>query len=640
VIDGLPEAQPDRRDDRKGPKVGAPQKAMDGFLRSTGLTMEQLETQSGPKGDFYVAVIEESGRPTPEVIADIVPDVVKNFPWPKSQRWGEGTLRWVRPLHTVLCVYDGEVVDFSVEGIKSGRATRGHRFMAPDAFEVKDFEDYADKLKKAYVILDRDERKEIIENDAKQIAFASGLELVDDPALLDEVAGLVEWPVVLMGSFDKDFMEVPSEALTSAMRSHQKYFSLTDLKSGTMAPKFVVVSNMETADHGQKIVEGNERVLRARLADSKFFWDQDRQTKLIDRVDALSDMVFHARLGTVRDKVSRIEKLSGELSTRLGVNATQCARAALLAKADLTTEMVGEFPDLQGLMGQYYAIADGEEEAVAKAIPAHYAPQGPKDACPTDPVGVVVALSDKLDTLTGFWAIDEKPTGSKDPFALRRAALGVIRLILENKLRLKLLEVAKWAAERQVIDGKAGMKRKVDYKETADLLGFIADRLKVHLREQGTAHDHIDAIFALGGQDDLVLVIAQVDALKEFLGSEDGTNLLALYRRAANILSKEEKKDKRTFEPKPKKTLFEQDQERDLFAQLEEAGDAAQKAIAKEDFKAAMSAMSKLRAPVDTFFDKVTVNADDAKIRENRLALLSQVRAVLGSVADFSKIEG
>lgn len=593
VIDGLPEAQPDRREERKGPKVGAPEKAIEGFLGSVGLTLDQLEKQSGPKGEFYVAVIEEKGRPTPEVIAEIVPDVIMNFPWPKSQRWGEGKLRWVRPLHSILCLYDGEVVDFQVEGIRSCNTSRGHRFMAPAAFEVKDFEDYVDRLSKAFVALSRDDRIEQIEEGAKGIAFANGLEVMEDRALLEEVAGLVEWPVVLMGSFDESFMEVPPEVLTSAMRSHQKYFSVA--KSGRMQPKFIVVSNMETADGGATIVDGNERVLRARLSDAKFFWDQDRQTKLIDRVDALSDVVFHARLGNLREKVARIEELVKELAKVTSADAKKCARAARLAKADLATEMVGEFPDLQGLMGRYYAIGDGEEADVAEAIPSHYAPQGPSDDCPKDPIGVTVSLADKLDTLTGFWAIDEKPTGSKDPFALRRAALGVIRLILENDLRLHLAEVMKFAAERQGIDGKTG-KRKVDYAEISDLLSFIADRLKVHLREQGIAHHFIDAIFGLGGQDDLVLVIARVEALKDFVASDEGANLLALYRRAANILAKEEKKDKKSYTGDADAALFDQDEERGLYAELGAAKDNAMKAIDKEDFKAAMSALSKLRA--------------------------------------------
>lgn len=639
VIDGLAEAQPDRKETRKGPRVGAPDKAIEGFLSSVGLTRGQVETQSGPKGDFYVAVIEEKGRPTKDVIADAVPEIIRAFPWPKSQRWGEGTLRWVRPLHSILCVFDGQTVDFAVGSIRSGNSTRGHRFLSPEPFAATNFEAYSDGLRAAHVILDRDERKEIIHGDGKQIAFAEGLEVKEDLGLLDEVAGLVEWPVVLMGRIDDEFMDVPPEVLKTAMKTHQKYFSLTDTKTAAMAPRFIVVSNMATTDHGAKIIDGNERVLRARLSDAKFFWDQDRKVKLETRVEKLTDMVFHARLGTVYDKVLRIEKLSRQLAEALDVDGDKAARAAMLCKADLMSEMVAEFPELQGLMGQYYAIGDGEDQAVGRAIVDHYAPQGPNDACPQSPVSVVVALADKIDTLSGFWAINEKPTGSKDPFALRRAALGVIRLILENKLRLKLLETFKWSGVQQSVDGSGG-KRKVDDAEISDLLTFFSDRLKVHLRETGLRHDLIDAVFALGEQDDLVLAIDRVKALSAFVESEEGANLLALYRRAANILSKEEKKDKTSYNGKADAKLFEQEEERTLFALMEEVSQGVAKAVEVEDFTGAMSAMARLRAPADAFFDKVTVNAEQVDIRVNRLNLLSQIRSFMGSVADVSKIEG
>lgn len=639
VIEGLPEVQPDRREERKGPKVGAPEKAIEGFLGSVGMTIDQVEKREGPKGEFYVAVIEEKGRPTSEVLQEVLPDIIRNFPWPKSQRWGSGTMRWVRPLHSILCLFNEEIVNIEVDGIKSSNVTRGHRFLAPEAFEVTGFEDYADKLEKAFVVLNRDRRMETIAEEAKQLAFAQGFELIEDKGLLEEVAGLVEFPVVLMGTIDDEFMAVPPEVLITSMKEHQKYFSLRDPKTGHLAPRFIVVSNMKTADNGTQIVDGNERVLRARLSDAKFFWDQDLKSGLEGRVERLKDMVFHARLGTVHDKVARIRSLAGLIAGKLGADTELADRAALLAKADLNTDMVFEFTELQGLMGGYYAEAAGEAPEVAAAIRDHYAPQGPGDECPSEPIAIAVSMADKIDTLTGFWAIDEKPTGSKDPYALRRAALGVIRLVLENNLRLNLLELFKAGAETQSVDGAKG-KRKVNYVEVGDLLSFFAQRLQVHLRGEGVRHDLIDAVFGLGGQDDLVLIIERVRALEAFLASDDGANLLVLFRRAANILAAEEKKDKAEYRGSADVTLFEQEEERVLAAQLESVIGLVGSSVEHENFADAMGHLARLRAPVDAFFDHVTVNDEDAAVRRNRLLLLSGIRSTMMSVADFSKIEG
>lgn len=638
-VQGLPQAQPDLREERKGPKVGAPEKAVEGFLKSVGKTLDEVDIQSGPKGDFYIAVSERKGRPTQDVIAALVPGIVRNFPWPKSQRWGSSSLRWVRPLHRILCLFDGAVVPFQIEGITSGNETSGHRFLAPETFTVSGYDDYKAGLVKVKVMLDREDRKAAILEGAQKAASDAGFELIEDAGLIDEVAGLVEWPVVLSGKIDDDFMDVPPEVLITAMRSHQKYFSLRDSATGKLAPRFVVVSNMETADKGAAIVDGNERVLRARLSDAKFFWDQDRKKKLESRLGGLKDMVFHARLGTVHDKVARVEKLAGKCADLIGADKKDAARAAHLAKADLLTEMVAEFPDLQGLMGRYYAVGDGEREAVGDAIRDHYAPQGPNDDCPTAPVSVAVALAEKIDVLTGFWAIDEKPTGSKDPFALRRAALGSIRLILENNLRINLLELFQVSSKQHVIDGSSE-KRRVDFAEISDLMSFFADRMKPYFREKGVRHDLIDAVFALGGQDDLVLIVERVRALEAFLATEDGADLVALYRRAVNILGKEEKKDKKDYRGDADAALFEQDEERQLSADLSDVLKKAAGAIEKEDFEGALAAMSTLRGPVDAFFENVIVNADDAKVRANRLFLLSQIRSVLESVAVFSRIEG
>lgn len=623
AISGLPARQQDRKEERKGPRVGAPEKAMEGFLKSTGLTLDECETREDKKGEYYVALIEKTGRGTDELIAEIVPDVIRNFPWPKSMRWGTGTLRWVRPLHSIVCTLDGEVVPFEIDGITSGDTTYGHRFMGPEAIRVRTFDDYVEKLERQKVMLDPEARAAHILEDAKNLAHAQNLELIDDEALLHEVAGLVEWPTALMGSIDDEFMEIPQEVLTSTMRANQKYLALRDPKTGNFAPRFIVVSNIEPADGGAAVINGNERVLRARFADARFLWDQDKKHTLEDFAKKLDQVVFHAKLGTVAEKAERISKLAGELASVTGADKVKAELAGRLSKADLVSGMVYEFPDLQGIMGQYYALADGLDADVADAIAQHYQPQGPSDDVPEGPVAQAVALADKLDTLVGFWAIDEKPTGSKDPFALRRAALGIIRVVLEAELRLPLLSVFPNSAE-----------------QNADLLSFFGDRLKVYLRDKGVKHDLVDAVFALPGQDDLLLIVRRVDALADFLKTDDGANLAAGYKRAANILRIEEKKDKATYSGAPDTSLFESDEEKTLGAEIAVARDAAAKSVAQEDFAGAMAALAKLRGPVDAFFEKVTVNAEDDKVRENRLKLLAEIRTALHGVADFSKIEG
>ncbi|WP_449225329.1 glycine--tRNA ligase subunit beta [Azospirillum argentinense] len=645
VIDGLPERTADVREEKKGPRVGSPEQAVAGFLKSAGLTsLDQCEqrdlSSSGGKGVFYFAVTEKKGRATAEVLAEIIPAVMADFPWPKSMRWGTGTVRWVRPLHSIIALFGGAVLEgsFDLGGAQGklvfGNSTRGHRFLSPDAFTVENFADYKAKLRAAHVVLDRAERKAKIKADAEALAATEGLTLSPDDGLLEEVAGLVEWPVALVGTIDEQFMDVPSEVLITSMRTHQKYFALLD-KAGTMAPRFVVVANTATADGGKAIVAGNERVLRARLSDAKFFWDQDRKTKLEDRVSKLGAITFHAKLGTVAEKVTRVQVLAAEIARAIGADADAATRAALLSKADLVTEVVGEFPEVQGIMGRYYALGEGENPAVAEAIAEHYKPLGPSDSCPTAPVSVAVALADKLDTLVGFFAIDEKPTGSKDPYALRRAALGIIRLILENGLRVKLTQLFKAAHGAYTVGGFAA----ADGVAT-DLMAFFADRLKVTLRDQGVRHDLVDAVFALGGEDDLVRLLARVKALQTFVGSEEGANLLAAYKRASNIVRIEEKKDGKAYDQPVDPALLTLAEEKDLYGALSAAGETARPLLAKEDFTGTMAALARLRGPVDAFFDKVTVNAEQADLRANRLRLLSQIRATLNAVADFSRIEG
>ncbi len=616
AITGLPPEQKDVREELKGPRTDAPQAALDGFLKKTGLTKEQLKVETTPKGEVYMAVIERKGRATPLVLAEIIPEVMGKLPWPKSMRWKPGNpVRWVRPLHSILATFDGEVVPCEFAGIQSGNTTRGHRFLSSGNITVHRFEDYEAALKKAHVVLDAAERAEIISNDLKQKAFALGLEPIEDIGLLNEVSGLAEWPVVLIGTIQDEFMDVPAEILQTSMRTHQKYFSLRDPKTGKMANRFALVANMLTKDCGKEIVAGNERVLRARLSDAKFFWDEDRKHSLDSRIEKLKGIVFHAKLGTQFERVERIEKLAGEIAAKIGADVTKAKRAARLAKADLTTGVVGEFPELQGVMGRYYAQHDKEDSAVADAVRDHYKPVGPSDAVPSEKVSIAVALADKLDALTGFFAAGEKPTGSGDPFALRRAALGIIRILLENKLRFAL-------------------------KVSDDLLTFFADRLKVALKEKGVRHDLIDAVFGLGHEDDLVRLVARVEALQAFLKSDDGANLLAGYKRAANILKAEEKKDNKTFTSEVLESKLVEPAEQVLFAALKAHREHIDLALKKEDFSAAMRDMSQLRHPVDTFFDDVKVNADDKAVRENRLNLLASLRATLHQVADFSRIEG
>ena len=665
-VHGIPARQADLREEKKGPRVGAPENAIAGFLKAAGLkSIADAKIQSDKKGDFYVAVVERPGRAALDVLGEILPGVIKSFPWPKSMRWGvqskePGALDWVRPLHSIVATFgpeteEPEIVPFAVDGIAAGNATRGHRFLAPAPFTVRRLGDYMDKLDKAKVVLDAERRRDIIAAEAKQLAFAQGLELVADDGLLAEVAGLVEWPVVLMGSFDASFLQIPEEVIRATIRNNQKCFVLRDAAHAKLVNKFILVSNMEAADGGKAIVAGNERVIRARLSDAKFFYETDLKTRLEDRLPKFKDIVFHEKLGTQAERIERIERLAAELAPLVGADVEKAKRAARLCKADLLTEVVGEFPELQGVMGKYYAEAQGEDEAVAHASEDHYRPKGPDDLVPSDPVSVAVALADKIDTLVGFWAINEKPTGSKDPYALRRAALGVIRLILQNGLRLRL--TPQFTNHRRVIAGldpaihaSAAHDRttKMDHRvkpgddgaEAGDLLFFFADRLKVQLREQGARHDLVDAVFALEGQDDLLLIVRRVEALGKFLDTEDGKNLLAGYKRATNIIRIEEKKDNRPYTGAPDAGLYTQAEEKALAQAIELAKAEAERAVAAEDFAAAMRAMAKLRPHVDAFFDKVTVNVDDKTLRENRLKLLNEIRAATRAVADFSRIEG
>ncbi len=649
-VDGLAVRTADVKEDRRGPRIDAPEQAVQGFLKSAGVTLDQCDVEEDKKGKgaFYVVRINKPGQKTPDVIAAIVPDVVRKFPWPKSMRWGTGSLRWVRPLQSILCMFDGEVVPFDVDGIRSGNTTRGHRFLNPEEITVTAFDDYEQSLRSAHVMLDADERMEAIRNEAGNLAFAKGLELIEDKALLGEVAGLVEWPVVLMGEFHKSFLDVPAEVIVTSIRSHQKCFALTD-KSGNLSNNYLLVSNLIAKDGGKKITEGNNKVIAARLSDARFFWEQDKKIALEDRLPQLEKITFHARLGTQAERVVRIEALAGEIAKTIGADETKARLAAKLAKTDLVTEMVGEFPELQGLMGSYYAKAEGLDEDVQIAIRDHYKPQGPSDDVPSGKVAQAVALADKIDTLVGFWAIDEKPTGSKDPYALRRAALGVIRTVLEGELRLKLLALST-AGLKPIVDamhndveddeGDLPMSGKVEGDTAAELLSFFADRLKVYLREGGTRHDLIDAVFALGNQDDLLMIVRRVEALSAFLETDDGQNLLAGVKRASNILKIEEKKDGRSFTGAPETKLLLQGDEKDLNRAVSQSEANAKRAVEAEDFVAAMGHIAKLRGPVDQFFDKVTVNADDPTFRENRLKLLNRIREATLAVADFSKIEG
>ncbi|WP_445490379.1 glycine--tRNA ligase subunit beta [Rhodopseudomonas sp. RCAM05734] len=657
TVHGIPARQSDLKQERKGPRVGGAEAAIAGFLKATGLnSLDEAKIQRDPKGDFYIALTEKPGKPTLDVLAEILPLIIRTFPWPKSMRWGErsarpSALQWVRPLHSIVATFgidteEPEVVPFTLDGVTTGQTTRGHRFMAPDEFPVRRFDDYVTKLHAAKVVLDPERRREIILADARTLCGAQNFELVEDPGLLEEVAGLVEWPVVLMGSFDEAFLAIPDEMIRATIRTNQKCFVVRDPATGRLVNRFILTANIEASDDGAEIRAGNERVIRARLSDAKFFYDTDLKTKLEDRLPKFENIVFHEKLGSQAERIKRIVRLAAEIAPLVGADVVQTKRAAELAKADLLTEAVGEFPELQGLMGRYYAKAQGEDDAVAAASEDHYKPQGPADRVPSDPVSIAVALADKIVTLTGFWAIFEPPTGSKDPFALRRAALGSIRLIIDNEVRLSVRallvkELERWF-EVLVPRVHAFSKEQIDESTraaTADILSFFADRLKGQLREQGARHDLVDAVFALGGQDDLLMIVRRVEALAKFLDTDDGKTLRAGVKRASNILGIEEKKDKRAYDGAPEAALYLLDEEKALAKAIAEVGPEASAAVAKEDFAGAMTAMAKLRPAVDAFFDKVKVNDDDAAVRENRLKLLNEIRAATRAVADFSKIQ-
>ena len=663
AVQGLTDRSPALREERKGPRIDAPEAALEGFLRATGLSRDQLEQRDDKKARVWFAVTERPGRDAPGIIAETVEAVVRGFPWPKSMRWGAGSLRWVRPLQSILCLLSretgAEVVPLAIDGLVAGATTRGHRFQAPGEFAVSSFEDYEAKLRRAFVILDPAERAARIENDLRQQAFARGLEVVEDAGLLAENAGLTEWPVVLVGEIAPRFLDLPPEVLRTSMREHQKFFSLRD-GSGRITA-YALVANRDTADGGATILGGNARVLAARLSDAVFFWENDLRTPLAEMAARLDAVTFHNKLGTQGQRIARIAALAREIAPAVGADPEAAERAARLAKADLASQMVYEFPELQGVMGRYYALRAGETPEVAAAAAEHYSPLGPSDAVPTAPVSVAVALADKLDILTGFWAIDEKPTGSKDPFALRRAALGVIRLVLDNGLRSGLLEVidghlprildAQMNARASSVGNEFGavdlgqpvvsQRTPTGESQTAtDLLAFLADRLKVHLRGEGVRHDVIDACFQLGGQDDLTLLVARVRALSAFLATEDGANLVAGYRRAVNILTAEEKKDGVEYSLDPHPRLAETGAETALFAALDVAEAALAPALAGEDFAAAMTALARLRAPIDAFFETTTVNADSPVVRRNRLCLLNRIRVVMNSVAVFAALDG
>jgi glycyl-tRNA synthetase beta chain len=637
TVHGLPAKQPDVKEEKKGPRVGAPENAIAGFLKAAGLkSINEAKVQPDKKGDFYVAVIDRPGRDAVDVIKDVLHATIATFPWPKSMRWGArsatpGSLSWVRPLHSIVATFGPEteepvVVPIDINGIKGSNKTRGHRFMAPDEIEVRRFNDYVEKLQKAKVVLDPARRADTILADAKNLAFAQGYELVEDEGLLAEVAGLVEWPVTLMGTFDQAFLSIPEEVIRATIRNTQKCFVLRDPQAAKLVNKFILVANEEATDGGKVIVAGNERVIRARLSDAKFFYETDLKTRLEDRLPKFEHIVFHEKLGTQAARIARITALAGQLAPIVDADRAKAERAAQLCKADLLTDVVGEFPELQGLMGRYYAEAQNEDEAVAHACEDHYKPKGPDDLVPADPVSIAVALADKIDTLVGFWAIDEKPTGSKDPYALRRAALGVIRIILDNKLRLTLKDIFQKAVNK--------------FTAGEDLLSFFADRLKVQLREQGARHDLVDAVFSLEGQDDLLMIVRRVVALGKFLDSDDGKNLLSGYKRATNIIRIEEKKDKREYTGAPDPKRYQLPEEKALAETIGVAKKEASAAVGKEDFTVAMRAMARLRPHVDAFFDKVTVNVDDKPLRDNRHRLLNDIREATRAVADFSKIEG
>jgi glycyl-tRNA synthetase beta chain len=658
-IEGLTAESKAVREERKGPKVGAPDQAIEGFLRGAGVAREDLEVRYDKKGQVYFAVIEKPGRMAADIIAEVLENTVRNFPWPKSMRWGDGPLKWVRPLHSILCILSDEagaqIVPLDVDGITSGNTTRGHRFLAPDAFTVTNFDDYEAKLKRAKVVLRADERAEAIWHDATHQAFALGLEVVEDRGLLAEVAGLVEWPVVLLGRIDDAFLGLPPEVLQTSMKEHQKFFSVRNPKTGRIE-RFVTVANMETSDNGATILAGNQKVLSARLADAKFFWENDLRT--VERqgmkawTDQLANVTFHAKLGSQAERIERIAALAREIAPHVGAKPDLAEEAARIAKADLASEMVYEFPELQGLMGQYYAKAAGHDDGVPEACLEHWQPLGPSDDVPTAPVSVAVALADKIDTLTGFWAIDEKPTGSKDPFALRRAALGVIRLVLENKVSTSILEILSAGAASHPSPEKGSIEYAanqilVDENHqdpvwfiSRDLLSFFHDRLKVFLKDKGIRHDIIDACIAMPGNDDLTLLVKRAEALAATLATDDGENLIQGFKRANNILMQAEEKDGVEYSYGADIKFAEDDAEKALFAALDAADAKIAPAMKEEDFSTAMTAMAALRAPIDAFFTDVQVNAESEILRRNRLNLLSRIRNICLSVADLTKIEG
>ena len=694
ALEGLTDRSPDTVEERKGPKVGAPDKAVEGFLRGAGVTRDQLEVRADKKGEVYFARIEKKGRPAPEIVAEVLESTVRGFPWPKSMRWGAGSLRWVRPLHRIVCILTGpeghEVVPLDIDGIKAGDVTEGHRFMAPGEIRVSSFEDYQHKLKRAFVMLSPEERAETIRADAANLAFAAGLEIVEDEALLREVAGLVEWPVTLMGTIDAQFLDLPPEVLQTSMREHQKFFSVREPGSGRIV-RFVTVANRETADDGATILNGNQRVLAARLADAAFFWQNDLAVAKAGMgawIDNLKSVTFHAKLGSEADRVERIAALARELAPVVGADAEQAEQAARLAKADLTSEMVYEFPELQGIMGRYYAKSAGFDDAVADAVAEHYAPLGPSDTVPTAPVSVAVSLAEKLDKLTGFWAIDEKPTGSKDPYALRRAALGVIRLIAENDHRTKIVQwlilamrrnyaakLAQMAKGHSLYDSEAllrqlGVAEEGNYiqsfnaevaetiellkdggrgtpwqdweiEKAADLLQFILDRLKVQLRDANVRHDVVDAVGKNNANyDDPTDLLKRAKALQDFLDTPDGTNLVQGFKRANNILTQAEEADGVEYSFGADAKHAHTDEERALFAALDQQEPLIEKAMADEDFATAMTSLALLRTPIDAFFESVQINADNQILRRNRLNLLSRIRTLCLGVADLTRIEG
>jgi glycyl-tRNA synthetase beta chain len=685
-IEGLSAESKPVREERKGPSATAPQAAIEGFLRSTGLTLDQLERRAEKKGETLYAVVEKPGRAAALIIAEVLETTIRNFPWPKSMRWGNGNLRWVRPLHSIICLLSDDsgntVVPVDIDGIGSSNTTCGHRFLAPARFPVTGFDDYAVKLKRAHVVLDTAEREAAIWQGAQNLAFAAGWQVVEDKGLLSEVAGLVEWPVPLMGKIADAFLGLPPEVLQTSMKEHQKFFSVRNPKTGRIEG-FITVANTETADHGETILKGNQKVLSARLSDAKFFWENDLRVAkagMTEWLDGLKSVTFHNKLGSQADRIARIAAFAREIAPMVGADPALAEQAANLAKADLRSAMVGEFPELQGLMGMYYAREAGLPEAVALAARDHWKPKGEGDSVPTEPVSVAVALADKIDTLTGFWAIDEKPTGSKDPFALRRAALGVIRLVLGSDVSFRLSSMfaasllglvansgtvfsVVWQADdggdfttgiggvAELFDarvkGLAGEQGDLKGKQfptptatISDLLAFFHDRLKVFLKDQGIRHDVIDACLAMPGNDDLTLLVKRAEALAAFLKTDDGTNLLQGFKRANNILSQAEAKDGVEYSYGADVKFAETDEERALFAALDAAESQITPAMRAEDFAAAMAAMASLRAPTDAFFTAVQVNSDNPIIRRNRLNLLHRIRAICGGVADLTKIDG